>query len=124
LEDVRARIRAANSDFQEYMRGFADKKAEYHLIKKMNDDEREQIKKEQKQANSFKFTKMTKRHDFLPAFHSRGFLDPEPPTSIDNHVQYMPGIKKERLIAPDRIHEKRKFSLVSSHANYFSKPVG
>ena len=89
LDDVRERIRRANSEFTEHMQAYANKKGEYHEIKKMNDLEREQIRKEQKMANSFKFTKMSKRVPFLPALHTRGFMEVEPVTSVDKGTNYM-----------------------------------
>lgn len=66
----------------------------------MNDLEREQLRKEQKMANSFKFTKMSKRVAFLPALHTRDYLEKQAVTSIDNTVPYMAFRDKEKLVFP------------------------
>lgn len=41
-------------------------------MKADNNVEREQIKKERREAEKFKFSKMTKKISFLPALHQRG----------------------------------------------------
>ena len=41
-------------------------------MKEANNKEREEIKREQRLAEQFKFTKMTKKTDFLPALKSVG----------------------------------------------------
>ena len=41
-------------------------------MKDENDVEREQLKKEEKMAKSFKFTKMSKKVPFMPSLHSKG----------------------------------------------------
>lgn len=43
-------------------------------MKKEHDMEREEIKREAKNAEQFKFTKMTKKVSFLPALKSKGFF--------------------------------------------------
>lgn len=91
----------------------------------MNDLEREQLRKEQKMANSFKFTKMSKKMAFLPALHTRDFLEQKPVTSVDNKTPYIAHRDKEKLMFPDKVFEKsKKFKLNSTYGSYLSTPVG
>ena len=91
----------------------------------MNDLEREQIRKEQKMANSFKFTKMSKKVAFLPALHTRGELQVEPVTSIEKGTNYLAHRDKEKLMFPDKVFEKeKKFKLNPAHGSFISTPVG
>ena len=41
-------------------------------MKEENNVEREQIKKDRREAEKFKFSKMTKKISFLPALHQKG----------------------------------------------------
>lgn len=73
-EDARSELIDARARFRIYADHLKDKKAEYKQIKQENDQEREQIKKDQKMAEQFKFTKMTKKVSFLPALKERGYF--------------------------------------------------
>ena len=106
LEAVRTRMQEANQNFQAYLQGFVDKKQEYKEMKKENDLEREQLRKEEKMAKSFKFTKMSKKVPFLPALHTKGFIQEDPLTSIDNNVAYRDYRDREKLCFPDKVFEK------------------
>jgi hypothetical protein len=76
-------------------------------------------------ANSFKFTKMSKRVAFLPALHTRDFLDEKAVTSIDNTIPYVAYRDKEKLCFPDKVFEKtKKFKLSPTYGSYISTPVG
>ena len=57
-------------------------------MKDENDVEREQLKKEEKMAKSFKFTKMSKKVPFLPSLHLKGEFT-EGVTSIDQGIKYL-----------------------------------
>ena len=119
LEGVRNRMREANQNFQAYSQGFVDKKQEYKEMKQENDLEREQLRKEEKMAKSFKFTKMSKKVPFLPALNTRGFIQKDPLTSIDNQVNYRDYRDIEKLIFPDKVFEKeKKFKLSGTFGNY------
>lgn len=125
MEAVRTRMRQASANFENYYSHFVDKKAEHYEIKRMNDLERAQIRKEQKQANAFKFTKMSKKVPFLPALNQTGYLENPPVTSIDHNVAYMPGRDKEKLVFPDKVFERtKKFKLNPAFGSYLSRPVG
>ena len=88
-------------------------------MKDMNNLEREQMRKEEKMAKSFKFTKMTKKVDFLPALHTRGFLQKDPITSIDNEVHFKDHRDREKLVFPDKVFEKdKKFALSGTYGSY------
>ena len=69
IESVRSRIRNAHATFESYRQGFEEKKQEYREMKAENELEREQLRKEERMAKSFKFTKMSKRVPFLPSLH-------------------------------------------------------
>lgn len=41
-------------------------------MKSQNEVEREELKREERMAKSFKFTKMSKKVPFLPSLHQKG----------------------------------------------------
>lgn len=73
-ENAREELIDARSRFNIYAEHLKEKKNEFRAMKSDNDKEREQIKKEQKMAEQFKFTKMTKKVSFLPALKTKGFF--------------------------------------------------
>ena len=72
LEAVRERARAARAEFQGMVHHYKDLRGVYQDIKKQNAIEREELKKEERMAKSFKFTKMSKKVPFLPSLHQKG----------------------------------------------------
>ena len=70
----------------------------------MNDLERAEIRKEQKLAKQFKFTKMTKKIAFLPTTVRMGQLNEV--HSLSNGDPYVDYRDKERLCAPDKSFKK------------------
>jgi len=50
------------------------KKQEYRAMKQNNELEREEIRKQERMAQSFKFTKMSKKMPFFPSLDARGFI--------------------------------------------------
>ena len=83
-------------------------------MKQMNELEREELKREERMAKSFKFTKMSKKVPFLPSLHQKGQLE-EGVTSVDKGVQFIDDRDKTALIQPDRARERKtKFALVST----------
>lgn len=125
LEQVRDRARNARAEFQSYVSHYADLRQEYLRMKQDNELEREELKREERMAKSFKFTKMSKKVPFLPSLHQKGQLE-EGVTSIDKDVKYSDDRDKVRLIQPDRIKDNtKKFDLVSTQKlGYIGKPVG
>ena len=114
LELVRERARAARSEFQGMVHHYKDLRQEYINIKKQNEIEREELKREERMAKSFKFTKMSKKVPFLPSLHQKGQLE-DGVTSIDKGVVYSDDREKLKLICPDRTLDTRlKFNLVST----------
>ena len=84
-------------------------------MKQENEFEREILKKEERMAKSFKFTKMSKKVAFLPSLNQKGVLENGKQKFLDDGVHYMDHRKKESLLMPDRASEKEmKFSLVST----------
>lgn len=73
-DQARAELVDARHRFTIYREHLKEKKNEHHLMKKEHDMEREEIKREAKNAEQFKFTKMTKKVSFLPALKSKGFF--------------------------------------------------
>ena len=72
------------------------------------------MKREERMAKSFKFTKMSKKVPFLPSLHAKGQLE-EGVTSVDKDTQYKDDRDKLKLICPDRtLDTKLKFGLVST----------
>lgn len=80
---------------------YKDLRQEYIQIKAMNELEREEMKREERMAKSFKFTKMSKKVPFLPSLHQKGELQ-DGVTSIDRDVKYIEDRDKTKLIQPDR----------------------
>ena len=80
---------------------YKDLRQEYIQIKAMNELEREEMKREERMAKSFKFTKMSKKVPFLPSLHQKGELQ-DGITSIDRDVKYIDDRDKTKLIQPDR----------------------
>ena len=104
---------------------YKDLREEYKNMKKENELEREELKREERMAKSFKFTKMSKKVPFLPSLHQKGELQAGI-TSVDKSVPYKDDREKTALIMPDRARERtKKFNLVStSKIGYIDKPVG
>ena len=71
-EDARSQVVNARAQYNSYKEALKEKKQEYYEIKRENNIEREQIKKERREAEKFKFSKMTKKISFLPALHQKG----------------------------------------------------
>jgi len=93
---------------------YKDLRQEYLNIKKQNEVEREELKREERMAKSFKFTKMSKKVPFLPSLHAKGQLE-EGVTSVDKSVVYKEDRDKMKLIFPDRaMNHSKKFDLVST----------
>jgi len=125
LEKVRERAREARAIFQGMVTHYKDLRQEYRHMKQQNEVEREELKREERMAKSFKFTKMSKKVPFLPSLHQKGDLQ-DKITSVDASVKYMDDREKTKLIAPARNDEKvKKFNLVRTQATGFiNKPVG
>ena len=104
---------------------YKDLREEYKNMKKENELEREELKREERMAKSFKFTKMSKKVPFLPSLHQKGELQAGI-TSVDKSVPYKDDREKTALIMPDRVRERtHKFNLVStSKLGYMDRPVG
>ena len=66
---------------------YKDLREEYKNMKKENELEREELKREERMAKSFKFTKMSKKVPFLPSLHQKGELQGGI-TSVDKSVPY------------------------------------
>ena len=69
LDKVRDRARNARQEFQNMVGHYKDLRGEYLQIKANNELEREELKREERMAKSFKFTKMSKKVPFLPSLH-------------------------------------------------------
>ena len=69
LEEVKAKVREARAAFQEAVQHNKMKRGEYLQMKADNELEREVLRKEEKMAQSFKFTTMKKKVAFLPSVH-------------------------------------------------------
>jgi len=69
LDKVRERARNARAEFQGMVHHYKDLRQEYINIKQQNEVEREELKREERMAKSFKFTKMSKKVPFLPSLH-------------------------------------------------------
>jgi hypothetical protein len=74
-------------------------------MKQENELEREILKKEERMAKSFKFTKMSKKVPFLPSLHQKGNLE-DGEKFIDKGHNYMDNREREALIFPDKISNK------------------
>ncbi len=72
LEKVRDRARDARAQFQGMVNHYKDLRQEYRNMKAQNEVEREELKREERMAKSFKFTKMSKKVPFLPSLHQKG----------------------------------------------------
>lgn len=93
---------------------YKDLRGEYLQIKANNELEREELKREERMAKSFKFTKMSKKVPFLPSLHQKGELEAGI-SSVDKGVTYMDDRDRTALIQPDRARERKtKFGLVST----------
>ena len=104
---------------------YKDLRQDYKRMKEQNEVEREELKREERMAKSFKFTKMSKKVPFLPSLHQKGDLQ-DGISAIDLGVKYIDNRDKEALIFPDRTKEKtKKFNLVSTmNTGFISKPGG
>ena len=98
---------------------FKNKRGEYLQLKAQNNLEREILRKEERMAKSFKFTKMSKRVAFLPSLHTKGFLE-ENMTCLDKGTEYVPQREKDKLMFPDRVNDHaNQFKLSDSTIGYF-----
>jgi hypothetical protein len=48
---------------------------------------------------------MSKQKPFFPSLNTRGFLQVENVTSIDNSIPYIPGREKESLMFPKKVKD-------------------
>lgn len=111
--EVQERARQARADFQASVAMCKDMRDQYMQMKRDNDLEREQLKKEERMAKSFKFTKMSKKVAFLPTLHTKGFLD-EKEKYVDQGCEFVDSRVRQALIYPDKVNEKLKFNLVAT----------
>lgn len=125
LDKVRERARNARAEFQGMVNHYKDLRQEYKRMKEQNEVEREELKREERMAKSFKFTKMSKKVPFLPSLHQKGDLQ-DGISAIDKGVKFLDNREKEALLFPDRTKEKaKKFNLVrTQNTGYISKPIG
>jgi hypothetical protein len=110
-------------DLMEHLKG---KKQEYMQMKGENELEREEIRKQEKMAQSFKFTKMSKKTPFFPTLDTRGLIQTEYVTSNDNALAYLDGRQREALMFPNRVkdHSNQMTQIKLCDGQYFSKTVG
>lgn len=64
----------ARQTFNSYMTSLSDAKLLDHARKQESDVERAEIRRQEKQAESFKFGKMSKNKPFFPTLNTRGFI--------------------------------------------------
>lgn len=105
---VRDRQRDGKQQMIDYLEHLKGKKDEYRGMKAANEAEREEMRRQEKQAASFKFTKMSKKAPFFPTLHTRGNLEEKYVTSADNDTSYIEGRTKEALIFPKRVKDFSK----------------
>ena len=94
----------AKQEFKEYMAQLRSKKDESKELKQSYNVERRNMILEEKKAQSFKFTKMTKKSPFLPTLHEKKELNKF--TSIDAHEKFLDCQKKYFILFPQRAFEK------------------
>lgn len=94
-------------------------------MKVNNNLERAEMRRQERMAEGFKFTKMSKKLPFFPTLNSKGFLQVENVTSIDNGISYIPGRDKEALLFPKKVKDYSKtFGLQKTcDGNYFTEQV-
>ena len=95
-------------------------------MRRDNDLERAEMRRQEKMAAGFKFTKMSKKMPFFPTLNSRGFLAVEPVTSIDHEIPYVNGREREALLFPKKVKDYSKiFGLQKTcDGNFFTEQVG
>ena len=100
-------------------------KGDYFQMKRNNDLERAEMRRQEKMAEGFKFTKMSKKSPFFPTLNPGGFLEAGH-VFIDTNVKYIPGRDKESLLFPKKVKDYSKiFALQKTcDGNFFNKPVG
>lgn len=98
--------------FKQYVQHLQHKKLEYLELKNENMKEREDIKKAAKQAEQFKFTKMTKKISFLPALKERPVFQKQNSVHAVG-APFMDHRDKLKLMAPDKtiMRETNKWAL-------------
>ena len=95
----------ARAGFNEIRAALKNRKQEFYHMKEENNVEREQIKRERREAEKFKFSKMTKKISFLPALHQQGnFKEDNSVHAIG--VPYMDHRDKLKLCIPDKAFKK------------------
>ena len=116
----------AKQGFQNYMNHLEGVKEDYQQMKRDNDLERAEMKRQEKQAAGFKFTKMSKKLPFFPTLNTRGFLAVEPVTSVDHGIPYINGGEREALLFPKKVKDfSKKFGLQKTcDGNFFNEQVG
>ena len=90
------------------------------------DVEREEMRKAERIASMFKFTKMEKKKSFMPSYDVKGEFEDGYVKSFDNSLPYLDGRIREALVFPGRIKDRsRRFSETKTcDGSYLSKPVG
>lgn len=87
-EQCRDNIVDARAQYADYMSNLSGVKGLDQTRKAENDLERAEIRRQEKQAESFKFGKMSKTKPFFPTLHTRGFIQTTPAVSYDNGLMY------------------------------------
>ena len=124
--NCRDNIINARNTHDDYMAHLATVKDIDAQRRAANDMERAEMRKQERQAASFKFGKMSKLKMFFPSLNTKGFLQVEPMTSLDKGTLYMEGFTRDRLLWPEKVTNYSKvFGLQKTcDGSYFSKPIG
>ena len=104
----RQNIEQAKETYLNYLSTLSAVKGMDQTRKQDNDLERAEMRRQEKQAESFKFGKMSKTKPFFPTLNTRGFLQSEPMTSYDKEQPYMIGRDKQALIFPKKVKDWSK----------------
>lgn len=125
-ETCRDNIQAARHSFGDIMASLNAVKGLDQTRKQDNDLERAEIRRQEKQAESFKFGKMSKTKPFFPTLNTRGFFQQEGVESIDHGLPYLPGRDKESLLFPNKVKDySKRFNLQKTcDGAYFTEQVG
>ena len=84
----RDNIMASKDSYHEYLSTLSAVKDLDQTRRDENDLERARIRKEQKEADMFKFGKMSKKKPFFPTLNTRGYLDPKNQTSFVGNLYF------------------------------------
>jgi hypothetical protein len=114
---VREKMINAKQEYLDAMQSLRGKKNEHKQMKESIDQEKKQLKIDEKKAKSFKFNKMEKKLPFFPSLQTKGNFEELRSINVDD--KYLDARRRFELMFPDKTFEKDKKWIYIKHSRKF-----